>query len=231
MARFPTKLESRCLASGLLRASMRRAMGYLTPDSKRALGEAVSAIERASSAEVVVVMRPASTPALTACALAAGASGLIGLAFLMFSPWPFSNEAIWIDTLLSGLVGAAVCRRFGAVRRAFTLRKLAASAIAQAAKAEFVDRGICETRERSGVLLYVSQIEHGAAVIADRGVTARVDAAAWKRAVDRIEESVRTHEDGVRLADRLRELAPVLASALPHRADDINELEDALVSP
>lgn len=209
---------------------MRRGMGYLTPESKRALREAVSAIEQASSAEVVVVMRPASTPALTACSLAAGVSGLLGLAFLMFSPWPFTNEAIWFDTLLSGLAGALICWRFTPARRAFTPRQFAASAIARAAKAEFVDRGICETRERSGLLLYVSQIERRAVVIADRGIVTRVDKTAWERAVARIEDCVRRREDGVQLAARLRELAPLLATALPHRDDDVNELEDALVT-
>ena len=132
-------------------------MPYLTADSKRALGDAVQAIERASSAEVVVVVRPASTSALGASALAAAVSGVLALAFALFSPWLFSNEEILLVVVLSGLVGVAACRAFGGVRRALTPRKLVEQATLQAASAEFVQRGICETRERTGVLVYVAR--------------------------------------------------------------------------
>ena len=67
-------------------------------------------------------------------------------------------------------------------------------------------------------------------MIADRGVRSRVDVAAWQSAVAGIEASVREHADGMRLAARLRELAPLLASALPRRADDTNELDDGVVA-
>jgi putative membrane protein len=205
-------------------------MGYLTPESKVALAEAVRAIELASSAEIVVVMRPASTPALAPCALAGASGGLLGLAFLLFSPWPFSFEAMWVDTLVAGLVGALICRRFSSVRRLLTPGQLAAQGVAQAAKAEFLDRGVTETRARSGVLIYVSQIERRASVIADRGVHALVDPAAWQAAVENIKRSVRRYEDGVRLAASIRELGAILQAALPCGADDINELSDGVVS-
>jgi putative membrane protein len=205
-------------------------MGYLTPESKQALTAAVQSIELASSAEVVVVMRPASTSALLACSLAACAGGLLGLAFLLFSPWPFTNEAIWFDTLLAGGSAAVVCWRFNGIRRWITPRSRTRREVLLAAKAEFLERGICETRERSGVLVYVSQSERCACVIADRGVRTHVDPAAWASAVAQIEASVHEHTDGVLLAGRVRALGPMLASALPRRDDDTNELDDGVVS-
>jgi putative membrane protein len=205
-------------------------MGYLTSESKQALSEAVQAVELASSAEIVVVMRPASTPALAPCSLAGALGGLLALAFLLFSPWAFSFEAMWLDTLVAGLAGAVVCRRFTGLRRLLTPRQLALHGVAQAAKAEFLDRGITETRDRSGVLIYVSQTERRASVIADRGVHAHVEPNAWQSAVEDIKRSVQQHEDGVRLAACVQALAPILQAALPRRADDINELSDAVVS-
>jgi len=205
-------------------------MGYLTPESKLALAEAVQTIELASSAEVVVVMRPNSTPALAPCALAGALGGLLGLAFMLFSPWEFSFEAMWVDTLVAGLFGALVCRRFTGLRRWLTPRSLALNGVAQAAKAEFLDRGITETRDRTGVLVYVSQIERRASVVADRGVHACVESEAWQAAVADIKRCVQDHQDGVRLAEYVRALGPILASALPRRDDDINELSDGVVS-
>jgi len=207
---------------------MARVKGYLTAESKHALREAVVAIELASGAEVVVVMRPASVPAQVPCALAALLSGLLGLAFLMFSPWLFSHEAIWLDTLVCEGVGALLCFRFVSVRRLFTPRKLASELVTRAAMATFVERGVCETRDRGGLLVYVSQIERTVALVADRGIRERVEPEAWKAAVARVEACGRRYEDGVKLAECLRELSPLLASALPRRADDINELDDVV---
>jgi putative membrane protein len=205
-------------------------MGYLTPEAKQALTAAAHEVEGVSSAEIVVSMRPASTSLLTASTLAGALSGVLGLAFLLFSPWPFTNEAILLDTVLLGLVGALAARVFAGLRRLCTPSSFAEQAVRQAAQAEFLQRGLMETRERTGVLIFVSQLERRAAVVADRGVLAKVDAQAWQLACAGIEACVRAREDGVALASRIRELAPMLANALPRRADDIDELVDELVS-
>jgi putative membrane protein len=205
-------------------------MGYLTPEAKQALTAAAHEVEGVSSAEIVVSMRPSSTSLLMAATLAGAVAGVLGLAFLLFSPWPFTNEAILLDTVLFGLGGALAVRAFVGLRRLCTPPSFADHAVRQAAQAEFLARGMMETRERTGVLVFVSQLERRAAVVADRGVLAHVEPQAWQHACRAIEARVRAGEDGVALASRIRELAPLLAAALPRRADDIDELADELVS-
>jgi putative membrane protein len=201
-------------------------MGQLTEQSKAELSKAVAEIEGASAAEIVIAVRPHSTPLLAPCALAGLVFGLAGLAFLMFSPWSFSHLAIWLDTLLLALFGALMCRRFSSVRRWCTPRALAVASVERAARAEFMERRVFETRDRSGILVYVAQTERLARVLPDRGVSERVDAAQWQAAVGRIEHSVHKSDDGVELAKAVMGLAPLLRAALPVRADDVNELED-----
>jgi putative membrane protein len=202
-------------------------MGHLTAEAKIALTDAVQAIERSSAAEIVIAVRPASTAALGPCAVAGCISGLMGLAFLLFSPWPFSHSALWLDTVLVGVLGAGLCARWSALRRWCTPRSLAEAAVDRAAKAEFVDRRMTETRDRSGILVYVSQTERLARVLADRGVLASIETRAWQSAVDTITRSVLRGDDGAKLAEAVSALAPLLSVALPRREDDVNELEDA----
>jgi putative membrane protein len=202
-------------------------MGYLSAGGKQALSAAVDAIESASAAEIVVAFCPDSVPRFHTSALAAGVAGVLGLAFLLFSPWPFSNAAILLDTLVVGLLGAAVARRSSLVRRALTPRRLAQQQVDRAARAEFVERGVAETRDRSGILVFVSQTERCAAVVADRGVLGCVDGGAWSLAVTQIATTVRLCEDGVALAEAVRGLLPLLTAALPRRADDTDELANA----
>jgi putative membrane protein len=202
-------------------------MPYLTAGAKEALEASVRTIEHGSSAELVIAVRPSSVPAQAPAASCAVVAALLGLAFLMFSPVSFSHEAIWLDTALCALIGAACALRFDGLRRAFTWPGLARRAVQQAAAAEFVARGITRTRARTGILVYVSQRERRAAVLADVGIAAAVDARAFGEAVSAIEAEAR-RADGQALARAIGGLAPLLAVALPRGADDLNELEDAL---
>jgi putative membrane protein len=202
-------------------------MGALSAESKRALTAVVEAIELGSGAEIVVAVRPRSSPLVVPCALVGALAGILGLAFLLFSPWLFSHDAMLLDTVLLGLAGAWICRRVEGLQRWFIPRALAQLSVERAAKTEFVDRGVMETRERLGVLVYVSQLERAVCVVADRGVRERVESRAWDAASAELEHAVAVHDDdGVAWAAALEGFLPVLARALPRLPDDVNELED-----
>ena len=85
-----------------------------------------------------------------------------------------------------------------------------------------------ETRDRSGVLVYVSQVERLVSIVADRGVLAKVERSTWARVSAELERVVASGADGVAWARTLLELLPLLAAAVPRREDDVNELEDVV---
>jgi putative membrane protein len=199
-------------------------MPYLTETSKQALTAAVESIEQKSAAEVVVAVRAKSGSMLHSDLLAGALGGLLTLGFLLFSPFTFSLEAILIDTALFGALSAYVCSRWPALRFRLTPRRLAAESVARAARAEFFDARISETRARTGILVYVSQTERTAEVLADCGVRNAVDVAVWEACVRRIRRVVETQQDGVLLANAVRELSSVLSACLPRDTDDLDEL-------
>jgi putative membrane protein len=199
-------------------------MPYLTESSKQALTEAVESIERQSAAEVVIAVRADSGSLLHTDLLAAALGGLFTLGFLLFSPFSFSLEAILIDTALFGALSGVLCSRWPALRFRLTPSRLADDSVARAARAEFFDARISETRGRTGVLVYVSQTERRAEVLADCGVRNAVDVAAWEACVRRIRQVVQTEHDGVSLAKAVGELGLLLGACLPRTADDVDEL-------
>jgi putative membrane protein len=203
-------------------------MTYLSPASKEALSAAVAAIERASSAEVVISLRPGSVPWLIPAGLAAWLGSLGGLAFLLFAPYPFSHGAILLDTALCGLAAAASALHFPALRRLCTPGVLASRAVHAAAAAEFLARGIGQTQHRTGILIFVSQREQRARVLVDAGVEKAVPAAALAQAIRHIEDTARRARDGLLLAQAIAGLSALLPAHLPRSAEDTNELEDAL---
>jgi putative membrane protein len=82
------------------------------------------------------------------------------------------------------------------------------------------------TRERTGVLLYVSQLEGEARVLADKGITDSIPPETWRATTKRVESLARNARGGDGLARAIREFAEPLAHALPARGDDIDELPD-----
>src|SRR5262249_47824779 len=94
------------------------------------------------------------------------------------------------------------------------------------ARVTFFDKGIRRTKNRTGVLVYVSLVEREVVVLADDGVMRAVSAAEWDKATGAIAAVVRENKDALMLAKQIATLGNVLARRLPLAADDVNELPD-----
>jgi len=54
----------------------------------------------------------------------------------------------------------------------------------RAALEQFVVRGISRTKDRTGVLIFVSLAEHHARIVADEGIAQKVQGSEWQAAID-----------------------------------------------
>jgi len=201
--------------------------GFLDHATRRSLQAAVQRIEAESAAEVVVVVRTQSGRYLHADLAGGIAAGWLSLGFLLWSPWGFSLWSIFVDPLLCGLAGGWLVSRLPSLRRWLTPPSFRREAVASAARALFVERGIAETRQRSGILVYLSQLERDASVIADRGMLAAVPSERWESLRQELVRALRT-QDGASAARALEQFAAVAHAAMPRLADDQNELGDAV---
>jgi putative membrane protein len=197
---------------------------FLTEAAKQALTDAVRDVESRSSAEVVVAVRARSGHYLHADLLAGVAVAVAVLLGLLFSPWPFDLLWFVVDPLLAGALGAFATSRLPGVRRALTLWRVRRRQVETAARATFVEKGIHRTTGRTGLLVYVSLLEHEAVVVHDLGIETLATTEGWRLCVEEIEEAVRRGEDGAMIAALLRELGDLLAPALVRSAEDVDEL-------
>jgi putative membrane protein len=93
----------------------------------------------------------------------------------------------------------------------------------------FVAHGITETRDRSGVLVYLSEAEHRIEILGDRGVHERVGGEGWQRMVDSVVVAIQSGQAGKGVLAAIDAIGVVLAEHFPPRADDVNELADDVV--
>jgi putative membrane protein len=199
---------------------------FLGDAATTALRDAISAIEARSSAELVVSVRARSAAYLHADILVGVVAALGVLAFLLFSPYPFALHWFLIDPILVGGVCALAASRLPPVRRALTPRAVQDSRVRAAAGALFLEKGVHHTRERTGILLYVSLLERRALLVADAAVEREVPRREWRAAAAAIDRVVASGGDGVDVAHALATLGDLLALHLPRAAGDVNELAD-----
>jgi len=134
--------------------------------------------------------------------------------------------------LLQGalFVGVAILTALAPVRRWLTPRALKRHRVRRRAGEQFLAKGLQATRERTGVLIYVSIDEHMAELIADEGVAAKVDGQVWEAAMARLVEGFEAGRPAEGFEAAIALCVDILAEHVPARAgDNPNELPDSVV--
>ncbi|MEM9455804.1 MAG: hypothetical protein AAGF11_16610 [Myxococcota bacterium] len=203
---------------------------FARDESRQRFGAAVQAVESRSCAEVVVAIRPWSASwAGPDCTMGAVVAYL-ALLYTLYAPQIFG--LLWIALMVPAAfgVGFFLSRLLPPLRMALAGATGVGAAVRQGARACFMELGVSATRERSGILVYVSLAERRCVVVPDVGVLAHVPESDWNRAVNAIESTVSTHGIGApglaALCTAVEALGDVLEAPMPRREDDINELED-----
>jgi putative membrane protein len=201
---------------------------FLDAAARTAFASAVEAIERGSAAEVVVAMRRRSGGYLHANLAIGVAAAVAGLAAMLFSAHDFALSSILIDPFVVGGLAGALVELLPAVKRALTPRAMRQREVLRAARATFVERGVHRTRDRTGILVYLSWLEREVELVVDTGVERALPGEVRDDAVRSLTAAI--SGGGAAVGRQLERFAPALAAAMPRRDDDVNELPDAIDS-
>ena len=109
-------------------------------------------------------------------------------------------------------------------RGARAARRAARSGRMPARRSSSQARGLHRTRDRTGILIFVSLGERYARIIADDGIAAKVPQAAWQRAVDELTARMSRREIAEGFLGAIAACASVLEQHFPRAEGDRNEL-------
>jgi putative membrane protein len=133
--------------------------------------------------------------------------------------------ACWL--LAAGL--ALGLSRLDAVQRLLTPRTDQQQQVDLRAQIEFYELDMSQTRDRTGILLLVSLMEHRAVVLADHSIAEKCDATIWQELVDLMIQGVKRGDLAAGMAEAIRRCGELLSPHFPIAHDDVNELRDHLV--
>ena len=196
-------------------------------DQDRArIAAAIRAAEANTSGEIVCVLARSSVDA-TALPIFLAALAALALPWALVAATTLPVSRILLAQLALFAVALAVLC-LPRVRVALVPRAARRRVAERAALEQFETRGIARTKDRTGILIFVSLAEHYARIIADDGIAARVPQTEWQHAVDALTAHIR--ED--RIADgfiaAIERCGKVLAENFPVSAANRDELRDRI---
>jgi putative membrane protein len=190
-----------------------------------AVSAAIREAEKRTSGQIVCVLAHSSSgyayvPILWASVLALAA------------PWPLIDFTQWsvqriFALQLAVFILAGFLFSWMPLRLALAPRPIRRLRAHRAALEQFVVRRVTHTRNRSGILIFVSMAEHYARVIADEGIAQKVHQAVWQAAVNTLIEHIRNGRVAAGFVAAIEHCGAVLAAHVPPDGS-ANELPDRL---
>lgn len=202
-------------------------MKPFTGDEHAVIAEAISRAEKATSGEIVVVVARASSGyhffALMCVALLALA---VPLPFIHLTKWPI--EYVYLAQLGVFLVGVLLAQseRF---RVAIAPRRLKQGRAHLRAAEQFLAQNLHTTKGRTGVLLYVSEAEHYAEVIADEGIYGRVPPDIWDTLISDLAAKIKQGARVEGFVGAVERCGAILAEHFPPEPLGEDELPNHLI--
>lgn len=203
-------------------------MIFLNDAEKSQLREAIRQAEARTTGEIVTVIAQESGdyfyyPTLWA-AIIAILSPLLPMVFAMsFAPLGI------IELQLLVFVVLALVFRWPPLKMRLVPRAVKQQYCERRAHEQFLAQNLHTTRERTGVLLYVSVAERHVELLADAGIHARVPEGTWDAVVSKLTIKVKAGEVGAGFVVAVQTIGELLATHFPAAGNDLNELPDHLV--
>jgi putative membrane protein len=209
--------------------------------------EAVARAERSSDGEIVTIVAPRSDAyhdvglhyAVLAMLLVPTAAALMPQAWIDWGvALVFGWNASLSLRLLMVLLVVKMAIVFLIVRFAFAWMPLRMALTPASTRTRRVRRRAVElfragtekrTKGRTGILLYLSLLEHRAEIVADEAIHSRVEPDVWGEAMAALVDGVKAGRPGEGMALAVGKIGEVLAKCLPPTLDNPNELPDRLI--
>jgi len=198
----------------------------------------ITAAEEGSSGEVVpfVVARSDNYEAVIWRGAAASGAVFLLVTLLVYVfyegwslGWLYTGIGLAFGLVLAFLLGIVTTLTSDRFFRFMAGRDLLARRCRARANRAFIEERIYETRDRTGILIFVSLRERRIEVVADGGISAVVDDGSWENVVAEVRQGLQRHDLAGALLAGVGLCGEILrGSGLKARPDDPNELRDEL---
>jgi putative membrane protein len=200
-----------------------------------AIQAAVREAEERTSGEIVPHVVDRSDEYATAAWKGAALGALLGpMAALAIHRWSDLwgvPLALWIalPAPLGAAIGYLLADLLAPVKRWMVGEAVLDARARRRAAVAFVDQEVFNTRERTGILLFLSLFERRVVLLADAGIHQKVEEGQWEAITSRLAAGIRQGRPGPALLEAIRACGELLERhQVERRTDDLDELPNEL---
>ena len=203
---------------------------FFTSDEQDRIQRAVIAAEQKTAGEIVPMLVTASDryAEVEMTGLAFGLALGTFAEFIIHDPWALiHSQLLWP---LAGAVFGFIFCRLPPIKRRLISKDRIAEAVQLRSLAAFTGQGLHHTRAETGILIFVSLLEHRVVVLADRGIHTKVQAGTWDEIVRIVTAGLKSGKPCDALCKAIERCGAILAQHFPRSPDDKDELSNRLVT-
>lgn len=212
---------------------MVKAENFFSEQDKQQIAQAVMEAEKRTSGEIVpyVVGRSDGYPEAW---LRAGSLLAFFVLFLialmdMGTDWwlPFGHTETGMIVIVAFAVGGLLTTFVPAVKRLVLPAATMQQRIEDRAELAFLEEEVFNTRERTGILVFISLLEHRVQILGDTGINKLVKQEEWDSIVQGIIAAIRGGVPAEGMLEAVKQCGALLErSGVEIRPDDTNELDN-----
>lgn len=205
-----------------------------TPADQERIAAAVEAAEGQSSGEVVPYVVEQSDMYEDASWRAALLSAFLALGVMVLlrrytDAWLPEFTTIAFIVVVAAGAGFILTDLIPAVTRLLAGKALIDLRVSQRAAEAFIAEEIFNTRDRTGILIFISLLERRVLVLGDAGINAKVKQEEWDEVASQVASGLRNGKPAEGLIAAIQQCGVLLQKrGVERRADDDNELSNKL---
>jgi putative membrane protein len=200
-------------------------MSVLTAEETARVEATIGEVESKTAAEIVVATLRA-TERYHDVRLWSVLAASITAATVAHWFWPLLGVAEVLYVQIAAGVLAWLLSGIPAVLRVLTPKHRQREAVERAAELAFLEHGVFATKERTGVLILFSELEHRVAILGDEGIHGRLHTEGWNQLVAHMVQRIHEHRAGDGLCEVVTRLGEHLAEHFPAAQVNPNELDN-----
>ncbi len=214
---------------------MSLAQTFLTDSEQKEVTAAVQLAEKETSGEIVPMLVESShhypAAVITGSLLLSVPTALI-LAVPVGKLLSISPDSVWIFLMLFGFCfpfAQTFVKRYPGLKAKFLWASQVEEEVFEGAVTSFYSEKLHQTRDKNGILIYISVYEKKVWILADEGINKCIEQRIWDSLAMELSQNIK---DGARcqaLCNTIKQIGDILQSHFPIKDDDKNELHDLII--
>ena len=207
---------------------MKKLSVFLNATEKQQIADAIRVAEAKTQGELVCVIAPASNDYRYLPLLLATLAALSLPAIVWLSQVWWTQAEVYLAQVALFLL-ALLILQWPPVKMRLIPRSGQRKQAARLAREQFYAQQLHNTRDRTGVLLFVSVAEHYVEILADEGINAKVAPGTWDSIVKNFVAQLAAGRIAPGFLEAVAACATILAEHCPARIENPNELPNRLI--